>query len=107
MIRDPGDFDPVNVGVEAPPGHEGWRVGDEVFPTNPALDLPPEYQHITLLWAGCRDAMGGWRHLPAAGGLGDQSAWIIDAFGIIAREVRDEDARAHAIRRPGKAPRRG
>jgi hypothetical protein len=52
------------------------------------------------LWLACHAGMGGTAHWPDAGGVSDQSAWIVDAFGILAglNSKLDEDDR----RRRGK-----
>lgn len=41
-----------------------------------------------MLWLRCRDPEGGYRHLPDAGGVNDQAAWLMAAFDIIADAVR-------------------
>lgn len=41
------------------------------------------------LWQYCRDSMGGYARLPDDGGVNDQSAWLMDAFNIIAAAVAD------------------
>jgi hypothetical protein len=44
------------------------------------------------LWFACRGE-GGIANWPAAGGVGDQAAWLVDAFGALgAAEARIKEA---------------
>lgn len=36
------------------------------------------------LWLACRGAEGGVINWPASGGVADQAAWVVDAFGVLA-----------------------
>jgi hypothetical protein len=35
------------------------------------------------LWAACRSGMGGIAQWPDTGGVGDQAAWVVDAFAVL------------------------
>lgn len=35
------------------------------------------------LWYACRSGMGGIAHWPDAGGVAQQAAWVVDAFGML------------------------
>lgn len=71
-------------------------MGADEYERNPALDLPPAYVELYPLYAMFKGGsiatagMGGAMqarlpgHLPNAGGAIDQSAWLMDAFGVIA-----------------------
>ncbi|RVT97897.1 hypothetical protein EOD42_08895 [Rhodovarius crocodyli] len=50
---------------------------------NPRLTIPDDWHELVRLWCRCRGDMGGLAHLPDPGGINDQSAWLIDAFGQI------------------------
>ena len=54
-------------------------VGDEEWAENPRLVVPPEWGDLVQMWHACRGE-SGIAHWPDAGGLGDQAAWIVDAF---------------------------
>jgi hypothetical protein len=47
------------------------------------------------LWFACLDGMGGIGHWPDPGGVGDQAAWVVDAFGALGgiKAALDEAAR--------------
>jgi hypothetical protein len=60
---------------------EPWPGG------NPRLTVPPAWHDVVRLWAACRDPEGGIAHWPDAGGVGDQSAWIVDAFSVLSRLI--------------------
>ncbi len=57
---------------------EPWQ-GD-----NPRLTITSSWHEFVRLWATCRDPEGGVAHWPDAGGVGDQAAWVVDAFGALA-----------------------
>jgi hypothetical protein len=47
--------------------------------------MPLAFRHVVRLWSLSRGGMGrGW--LPAAGGAGDQAAWLLAAFAVISAE---------------------
>jgi hypothetical protein len=50
---------------------------------NPRLTIPPAWHDVVRLWAACRDSEGGIAHWPDAGGVGDQAAWLVDAFATL------------------------
>jgi len=56
---------------------EAW-AGD-----NPRLVVPQEFHEFIRLWSACRGE-SGIAHWPDAGGLGDQAAWVVDAFAALA-----------------------
>lgn len=61
-----------------------WMVAGEPWPgDNPRLAVPPVWHELVRLWAACRDPEGGIAHWPDAGGVGDQAAWIVDAFSVL------------------------
>lgn len=53
---------------------EPWPGG------NPRLTVAPEWHEFVGMWDTCRGPEGGVAHWPDAGGLGDQAAWVVDAF---------------------------
>ena len=56
---------------------EPWPGG------NPRLTVAAAWHDVVRLWAACRDPEGGIAHWPDAGGVGDQAAWIVDAFATL------------------------
>ena len=56
---------------------EPWQ-GD-----NPKLTIAAAWHEVVRLWAACRGETG-IAHWPDAGGVGDQAAWIVDAFSALA-----------------------
>jgi hypothetical protein len=42
----------------------------------------------------CRVGMGGIGNWPDGGGVNDQAAWVLDAFGVLAGAEADEDKRS-------------
>jgi hypothetical protein len=44
-------------------------------------------------WLFCRDGEGGLRHLPGPGGVGQQSAWLLDAIEQFERVFQDAKPR--------------
>jgi hypothetical protein len=49
---------------------------------NPRLVIRPIIFHIVRLWNRSRGEMGP-SHLPDAGGVNDQAAWLMGAFSIL------------------------
>lgn len=45
------------------------------------------------LWDACRSGMGGMASWPDAGGVNDQPAWVVDAFGVLAAALAAEEKR--------------
>lgn len=86
MSRDPKPFrggarDPAGglwvipaVGEDADEMH--WRV-------NPRIACPPGAFHAVRLWDRSRGGMAPGP-LPEAGGVNDQPAWLMAAFGVLA-----------------------
>jgi len=62
--------------VPASAAGEAWE-GD-----NPRLAIPAPWHDFVRLWAVCRGE-AGIAHWPDAGGIGDQAAWIVDAFAAL------------------------
>ena len=58
-------------------------MGDAVWPLNPRHTVPKAYLHVVRLWHRCRGAMGGTSLLPEPGGVNQQPAWLIHAFGVL------------------------
>ena len=85
MSARPKDFD---CGRYPPDEGPGWEIAGEVFPTNPAHDLPIEYMDIVRLWR-LYSAGFGSGHLPDDGGVNDQSCWLLDAFNIMTKYEQD------------------
>ena len=56
----------------------------EPVAANPRLTIPQSWHDFIRLWGACRSGMGGMAHWPDPGGVGDQAAWIVDAFAILA-----------------------
>lgn len=78
----------------------GFPFADEIeWPHNPADNLAPGWREIIRLWVAC----GGLEpaHLPEAGGVLDQGAWLADAFDFISRWVADHRSRAIKCRPRG------
>jgi hypothetical protein len=73
-------------------------VGGDEWAENPRLVLPPEWLDLVRMWHVCRGE-SGIAHWPDAGGIGDQAAWVVDAFQAISSiDARD---RAEQQRRSG------
>jgi len=58
-------------------------VAEDEWPENPALVVPAEARGFVRLWTACRSGSGGYAHWPDAGGVADQAAWVVDAFGLL------------------------
>ena len=58
-------------------------VAGEPVAGNPRLTIPPPWHDFIRLWAACRAGVGGLAHWPDPGGVGDQAAWIVDAFAML------------------------
>ncbi len=41
------------------------------------------YQHVVRLWHRTRSGMGGFAALPEPGGINQQAAWLMAAFGVL------------------------
>lgn len=57
-------------------GGRTWRI-------NPKFSVPARIYHVVKLWHRCQGGMGGLVQLPEAGGINDQPAWLMGAFGIL------------------------
>jgi len=81
VARRPEDF----AGGDAPPdGGEGWRIGSQVFATNPKGLLTLDDQEMLRIWLWTRTGdFGGARPLPDRGGIQDQAAVMLDAIRIM------------------------
>lgn len=65
---------------------------------NPRLALHPSWHEFVRLWHACRGE-SGIAHWPDPGALGDQPAWLVDAFGALSSidaAWRAEDLRSRA-----------
>lgn len=70
-----------------------WLVAGEPVAGNPRLTTAQPWHDFVRLWAACRGGMGGMAHWPDAGGVGDQAAWIVDAFALLGSiDARMDDA---------------
>lgn len=47
------------------------------------LEQVPESEIAEVGWTACRSGSGGYAHWPDAGGVADQAAWVVDAFGLL------------------------
>jgi hypothetical protein len=45
--------------------------------------IPRAFFHIAKTWGRCRAGMGGYAVLPGPGGVNDQPAWLMEAFGVL------------------------
>lgn len=45
--------------------------------------MPDAFHAVVRLWSACRVGMGGYATWPDAGGVNDQAAWLVEAFGIL------------------------
>ena len=81
VARRPEDF----AGGDAPPdGGEGWRIGGEIYDTNPKRLLTRDDEEMVRIWSWTRTGdMGGARPLPDRGGIQDQAAVMMDAIRIM------------------------
>lgn len=66
-------------------------MGGRPWPENPRLSVPDEWHELVRLWLRCRADMGGYAQLPDAGGMNDQSAWLMDAFADIGGAWAQQD----------------
>jgi hypothetical protein len=80
-----------------PPGG-GWLIMGEVqgravlWLRNPRHLLPQAWLRVVSLWRQSQGGMArGW--LPEAGGVNQQPAWLMEAFGILAAEESRLDKR--------------
>lgn len=59
--------------------------------------MPHDVRAAVRLWLMCRKwgsgGMGAGAFLPGGGGLGDQSAALVDAFALLDRMLENDDAR--------------
>jgi hypothetical protein len=69
-------------------------VGGEPWPhDNPRMAVAPDWHEFVRLWVACRGE-AGIAHWPDPGGVGDQAAWIVDAFAALAsidHQMREHD----------------
>jgi hypothetical protein len=62
-----------------------WLVAGQPWEgDNPRLTISPAWHDVVRLWAACRAPEGGIAHWPDSGGVGDQAAWVVDAFSTLA-----------------------
>ncbi len=72
----------------------GWEVAGEGYETNPKMRLTADDWQMFWLWRTCCPEEGPG-YLPDAGGVMDQPAIMMDAFGAFRRatsELRKRDA---------------
>ncbi len=55
----------------------------ETHAANPRDAVPEDIWPVVQMWHMCRGE-SGYAHLPDAGGVGDQPAWTLDAFAVLA-----------------------
>jgi len=75
-------------------GGPGWRIGEDLYPTNPKLILTEADWAMVSIWGMWR-AAEGVAHLPDAGGAGDEATTMIDAMTVM-------DAAAAEVRKLGR-----
>lgn len=77
-----------------PDGGGWWLCGEVRWWRNPRHLLPAAWLHAARLWHQSRGGMGrGW--LPEAGGVNDQPAWLVEAFGVLnAEQARLDDLKS-------------
>lgn len=75
-------------------------VAGEPWPgDNPRIAIPAEWHDFVRFWSACRGE-SGIAHWPDAGGVGDQAAWIVDAFAALSSidwEWREADRKARGV----------
>ena len=77
-----------------PPEGGYWEAGGRLWKSNPRFYIPQAIYHVVRLWFRCQGGMGGLSHLPAAGGINDQPAWLMRSFGVLdAAEAEARKAR--------------
>jgi len=82
VLRDPKGF---AHGLRHPGGGD-WDVGGRIWKRNPRHLVPRAIMRVVMLWDLCRAGMGGFAMLPEAGGINDQPAWLMAAFGVLNAE---------------------
>jgi hypothetical protein len=85
----PRDFEfGVDYTLEAPATHEVWELFDEGYRVNPRYLVTEDALEMISLWRLFQQG-----HLPDQGGVMDQAAAMIDAFGVMttAEEVLARD----------------
>ncbi len=93
----PADF----AGGPRPPTdnpNDGWEFGGQRYSINPRYLLTPHDRALYELWQCWRGGGFGGGHLPDAGGVLDQLALTLDAFGVMSaaeaqfkKELKRED----------------
>ena len=96
LAREPDAY----AGGLTPEDGGAWLVGEEAWPENPAWVVPQEVRNVVRLWSACRGGMGGYAHWPDAGGVVDQAAWVVDAFGALTGTASRWDDAARRSRTP-------
>ena len=71
----------------------------ETYHANPSDLVEPWALTVVATWAQCRGEFG-LQHLPDAGAINDQAAWLLDAFSVCAA-AEAELVRAERPDRPG------
>jgi len=66
-----------------PPDGGAWLAGGRSWARNPRHTVPAAYFHVVRLWSRCRGGMGGLAALPEPGGINQQPAWLVAAFGVL------------------------
>lgn len=70
-------------GGETAPDGSAWELFGERYPRNPRFLVTAESLETLRLWRYARGGMAGPGPLPEAGGLLDQSAWLMAAFDVM------------------------
>jgi hypothetical protein len=63
-------------------GSRWWLAGRE-WEENPRKLINPAWSDFVRLWFACRGTEGVIAAWPDAGGVGQQAAWTVDAFGVL------------------------
>lgn len=66
------------------------------YRTNPRELVEPWAFHVVQTWALCRGEFG-MLHFPDTGGVNDQAAWLMEAFGVCADAEIKLKAEAKAL----------
>ena len=70
------------------------QVGERPWLLNPRHSIPQAAFHVVRLWFRSQGGMGGAGPLPEAGGVNQQPAWLMSAFGLLgAKQAEIEDAK--------------
>ncbi|OJY71851.1 MAG: hypothetical protein BGP12_09705 [Rhodospirillales bacterium 70-18] len=58
-------------------------MAGEAWADNPRHVVPQPWHEFVRMWGACQGGMGGVAHWPDGGGVGDQAAWVVEAFALL------------------------